>query len=159
MMSILASEMKQRLLAMPSTRDHLEGASGEEIQELEKYAGGPFPAVYRQFLEQLGRSAGALFRGTEYSVRQRFQLRLREHAERILKRGAAPFALPATAFVFLMSPGSQFSFFSMNEGDDPAVYHYREGDQAPKKLDTTLSGYLRRCLEQCEQRNTVGNPA
>lgn len=152
-MSDIAVEIKRRLLALQADSEQdLEGARDEEIQELERYAGGCLPSVYKQFLKQLGRSAGELLRGSEYSVSQRFHLHLREHAEELLVRCKAPFVLPRTAFVFLMSQGYQFSFFHIDRGDDPGVYHYLEGDPTPSLLDASLSGYLRRCIEACEQR-------
>lgn len=161
-MSDIASEIRRRLLALPDSREQdLAGASAEEIRELEKYAGGQFPWIYRQFLQHLGRSAGDLFRGSDYSVSQCFHLRLKEHAEEILKRNKAPFVLPKTAFVFLMSQGYQFSFFHLDQGDDPSVYHYLEGDSIPKKLEGKLSGYLLRCIEECERRkhHQIGSSA
>jgi hypothetical protein len=150
-MSDIAYEFRRRLTALPDSGD-LEGASEEEIRELEKYAGGKLPSVYKQLLKKLGRSAGELFRGSDYSVRQPFHLRLKEHAEELLKRSKAPFVLPRTAFVFLMSQGYQFSFFHLDQGDDPEVYHYLEGEPTPRQMDATLSGYLLRCIEECERR-------
>lgn len=152
-MSDITSEIRQRLLALPSGREQaLEGARDEEIVELENYAGGRLPAVYKQFLKQLGRSAGEMLRGSEYAVSQRFHLRLKEHAEELLRRSGASFVLPRTAFVFLMSQGYQFAFFHLDQGDDPSVYYYLEGDSAPKLLDATLSGYFLRCIKACERR-------
>lgn len=152
-MSDIASEIRQRLLSLLSSReDELEGASDEEIVELESYAGGRFPAVYKQFLKCLGRSAGELLRGSEYAISQSLRLRLKEHAEELLRRSDASFVLPRKAFVFLMSQGYQFAFFNLDQGDDPCVYHYLEGDSTPKLLDPTLSGYLLRCIEACERR-------
>lgn len=157
--SDIASEIRRRLIALPESRGQdLEGASEEEIRQLEMYAGGRLPLVYKQFLRQLGRSAGELFRGSDYSVSQRFHLHLREHAEKLLMRSKAPFALATAAFVFLMSQGCQISFFYLDRGDDPSVYHYLEGDPVPRQLDATLSGYLLRCLEECERRTTRLNP-
>jgi hypothetical protein len=150
-MADIASEIRQRLLALPSSSEQvLEGASDEEVEELEIYAGGKLPAVYKQFLKQLGRSAGELFRGSEYAVSQCFHLRLKEHAEELLRRSGASFILPQTAFVFLMSQGYQFAFFNLDQGDDPSVYHYFEDDRTPKLLGATLSGYFLRCIEACE---------
>ena len=152
-MSNIPSEIRQRLLALPSAKDEeVEGARDEEIQELETYAGGRLPTVYKQFLKQLGRSAGGLFRGSDYAIGQRFNLRLKEHAEELLQRSKASFVLPRTAFVFLMAQGHQFAFFNLDQGDDPVVYHYLEGDLTSNQLDATLSGYLLRCLEAGEQR-------
>ncbi len=158
-MSDIAAEIRRRLSDLPIRGgQHLEGASEEEIRKLETYAGGPLPLVYKQFLRQLGRSAGELFRGSEYSVSQRFRPHLREHAEELLKRNNARFVLPVEAFVFLMSQAYQFSFFSIDQGDDPSVYHYLEGDALAKCLDASLSGYLLRCIEECEQRTNCLKP-
>jgi SMI1-KNR4 cell-wall len=152
-MTDIGSGIRQRLLALPSVGDQeLAGASDEDITELENYAGGRLPAVYKQFLKQLGRSAGELFRGSEYALSQKFCLHLKEHAEELLKRKEASFTLPQSAFVFLMSQGYQFTFFNLDEGDDPTVYHYLEGNLTPKVLDAKLSQYLLRCIEACEQR-------
>lgn len=150
----IASEIRQRLLALsPAGEQELEGASAEEIQELERYAGGQLPSVYKQFLKQLGRSAGELFRGSEYSVSQRFHLHLKEHAEALLSRSKASFSLPKATFIFLMSQGYQFAFFPIDQGDDPSIYYYLEGDPTPRQLSPTLSGYLLRCIDECERRN------
>ena len=155
-MSDIGIEIKQRLLALPLGRDaNLEGATERDILELENYAGGQFPAVYKQFLKQLGEALGELFRGSDYAVGQHFQLHLKEPAEELLRRMNASFTLPRTAFVFLMSQGYQFTFFDLDDGNDPIVYHYLEGDLAPSVLDTKLSRYLRRCVEACEQREEV----
>lgn len=156
-MSNIPYEIRQRLLALPSAGAYrLEGATDEDIVELEKYAGAKLPAVYEQFLKQLGRSAGELFRGSDYSVSQRFGLRLREHAEDLLRRTGASFALPRSAFVFLMHQGYQFTYFDLDQGDDPPVYYYLEGDLVPTLLDSTLSGYLLHCTEECECRALRG---
>jgi hypothetical protein len=72
-MSDIASEIRLRLLALPGCgAEDFEGASRQEIQELEVYAGGQLPSIYKQFLKLCGRSAKELFRGSNYSVSQRF---------------------------------------------------------------------------------------
>jgi hypothetical protein len=51
-----------------------------------------------------------------------------------------------------MSQGYQFSFFRIDQGDDPSVHHYLEGDSMPKQLNATLSGYLLDCIAELEHR-------
>jgi hypothetical protein len=150
--SDIGEEIKRRLLALPSGKSaDLAGVSDEEISDLERYAGGRLPLVYKQFLRHLGRSAGELFRGTDHSFRQR-DLRWKLEAEEIIARSQAPFLLSPSAFVFLMAQGYQFSFFHIDQGDDPSVHHYLEGASQPTLLDELLSGYLMRCIEDCELR-------
>jgi hypothetical protein len=44
----------------PDVREHLEGASPEEIAELERLSGLPLPDSYRAYLEAMGRSSGGI---------------------------------------------------------------------------------------------------
>lgn len=152
-MSDIGEEIKRRLLGLPNTRPgDLEGATDEDVRGLEEYAGCRLPLAYRQFLRQLGRASGELFRGTDCAIGQPSGLRLKEAAGETLREGKSLFTLPPRAFVFLMSQGYQFSFFDADEGDDPAVYHYLEGDAGPKKLADSLTAYLRQSVEACERR-------
>lgn len=142
-------ELKQRVEALSAgTEFQLEGASEEEIQELEAYAGGPLPDVYKLFLKEMGHSAGKMFRGTDYSLTQRARLRFRKRAEELLEKTS--YRLSQTAFVFLMSQGYQFSYFHIDQGDDPSVYHFLQGNAEPTLLDQSLSNYLLRCVEAYE---------
>ena len=152
-MTSVADQIRHRLLALPSGEtSQLEGASKDEIDDLEAYAGCTLPAVYKDFLSHLGRSAGELLRGSDYSVSERFHLRLKEYAEKIVKLSTSSYTLPPSAFVFLMSQGYQFAFFHTDQGDDPSVYCFHEGDEKPQLIESQLSRYLVRCIEACEER-------
>ena len=154
-------DIKSRLQQLKgSDSAEVAEANEEEIRQLEEYAGGSLPHVYREFLRQVGRSTGCLFRGSEGSLQSRFQLRMRAQAEGLLKRTHAAWTLPGDAFVFLMTQGYQFSYFRLSEGDDPPVYHYLEESEGATRLADHLSDYFRRCLEACEQgaaRSSLAN--
>lgn len=47
----------------PAFHERLEGASGEEVAELERLVGRPLPGNYRLFLERMGRDQGGLMDG------------------------------------------------------------------------------------------------
>lgn len=147
----LMKTIKQRLLNLSTTNPlDLQGASEEEIQTLERYAGGTFPQVYRDFLTAFGRSAGPLFQGTESSLSDRMRLRLRKSAEAIVSSSGSQFEIPEMAFVFLMAQGYQFSYFLLADGEDPPVFHYLEGEPGPTRLAERLSDYYLECVEQYE---------
>lgn len=120
----------------------IEGASAAEIGELETYAGGSLPDVYRRFLSVMGHSAGTLFRGSDCLLTQRHRLRFRESAERIINRNGAGFELPEDAFVFLVHHGYQFLYFCLGQGDDPPVFRFSDADQTANKIADTFSGFL-----------------
>lgn len=149
------TELRRRMLAFARSDGGVEGAGDDEVAELERYAGGRFPTVYRQYLGLFGRRSGELFRGTESGLSQPHRLRLREAAERLLERRPSGFRLPPGAFVFLMTQGYQFAYFPTDAGNDPPVFRYLEGDDRPHPLGGSLSEYLLRCVEECERRQAV----
>lgn len=148
-MSDLCAEIKRRLLVL-YPEQHFEGASEEEIQALEAYAGGSLPTVYRGLLKEFGRSAGELFQGTIYSVSQEQRLRLRSLAESMLGRSRGNPTLPETAFVYLVFQDWVFFYFPLNEGDDPPVYAYIDSGRGLQQVGPSLSSYLRSSLDSIE---------
>jgi SMI1-KNR4 cell-wall len=139
----------QSLSCLPQRQ--LEGANAQEIAELEKYAGAPLPLVYREFLRRMGRWAGELFLGSDYSLEQWHHLRLREHAERILRKRHAAYSLPTAAFVFLLHQGYQFLFFSLDDGDDPPAFHFSEKSGTVEQKSDSFSAFLDSFVRDLEE--------
>jgi hypothetical protein len=121
----------------------LEGtpATAQAVAALEKQLGLTFPVAYRAFLLILGRDGGPDFTGFDCSIR--VVPKLREWAEELLAECGSPFVLPANAVVFLMNQGYYFVYFLADRGsDDPAVYAYLEGQQAPDQKAESFSAWL-----------------
>ena len=122
----------------------IRGCADEEIGRLEKQLGLALPASYRQFLRRMGRSAGTFLRGTDFLFAGLGGLRLQ--AEQSLHETKASFRLKDTDFVFAVHHGYEFLFLPTQESDDPAVWHYAEGDSAPVKVFNHFSEWLDACV-------------
>jgi hypothetical protein len=119
--------VRQIILAGLSTADAVVGCTAAEVQEVGARAGGPLPAVYRAFLERMGRSAGDFMRGSDFLYPT--LLGLRAEAEAPLRERGCNWRLHEAAFVFMGHQGYQFLFFDRLAGDDPTVLHYLDGLQ------------------------------
>ncbi len=129
----------------------IKGCTAAEIKELEQRENIKFPAVYRAYLEVMGRQAGDFLRGEEHSYPD--LLTLKEGAQEILADSEITYQLSPTDFVFWMSQGTQFAFFDTSVGDDPPVFHYREYTAAPTRRHDHLSQFLDYMLDaQLEMR-------
>jgi hypothetical protein len=121
----------------------LEGvpASPEEVAALELQLGKRFPAAYKAFLLILGRDGGSDFMGSDCTIRSLPELR--GWAEELLRECGSRETLPENAVVFLMHQGYFFAYFLVDEGtDDPPVFAYQEGDNAPVMKAETFSAWL-----------------
>jgi hypothetical protein len=114
------------------------------VQEVEKQAGGPLPAVYRAFLERMGRSTGDFMRGSDFLYPT--LLTVRDQAEALLRDCGGKWRLPETAFVFMSHQGYQFLFFDRLAGDDPPVHYYLDGDARPQEVFSSFSKWLVQCV-------------
>jgi SMI1/KNR4 family protein SUKH-1 len=126
-----------------STADALVGCTALEVQDVEIRVGGPLPAIYRAFLERMGRSVGDFMRGSDFLYPT--LLTLRDQAEALL-RGDSKWRLHETAFVFMSHQGYQFLFFDRLAGDDPPVQYYLDGDAGPREVFSSFSKWLTQCV-------------
>lgn len=98
--------------------------SNEDISKIELKFKVSLPEVYKQFLHLMGKGAGEYMKGSSVFYDHLFSLR--EWAKELLiENNMEP--LPETAFVFWMHQGYQAAYFNLNEGDDPPVYYFSEG--------------------------------
>jgi len=129
--------------------EQLVGVSEIEIARLERTLNLRLPQQYKTFLQSCGQGAGRFFTGTDMffpGVEQ-----LRNAAEALLQENHETFQLPADAVVFSMHQGYQFNYFHSSEGDDPAVYHYMEGEGLPVLTHESFSSFLLDAIEQHER--------
>ena len=138
-------EFQQKLLKEVSrtvSPDYIRGCSPQELVDLEARLNLRLPDTYKQFLLTMGHQAGALFRGTD--IFYRHLAGLRGMAEELLREDETSFELPDDAFVFAVHQGYQFMYFHTLSGtdDDPAIYHYEEGEGMPKKRWSSFSEFV-----------------
>jgi hypothetical protein len=145
------ADIIRRLSALPYATETFVGCIDTEIEQLESYANGELPCAYRHFLRLMGHKQGKLFKGSDSSLDDRFELRFRRFAEKLLERKGAEFSLPAKAFVFLMHQGYQYLYFVRDEGDDPPVYLIGERNLTPKKVADSFTEYLSSYVSDLER--------
>ncbi len=126
-------------------------APQESIDKLMKIW-GRLPTVYLEFLRVMGGGQGVIDNdkpptrdgfmvGEDFYIDRMFDLKKR--GEELLEENNAPFALKEDDFVFWMSQGVMFAFFNINEGYDPPVYFYSEGDpNGVKKVSDSFSEFI-----------------
>jgi hypothetical protein len=144
------SELVRRILLLGiASPEEIQGCTKEEVEEIQAYAGVKLPAIYLDFLYTMGRGAGNFFKGSDMFYPS--LLGLRKAAEELLSEEGASFSLPKDAFVFLMHQGYQFLFFrTLGCSDDPPVYHYMEGEGAPRKISRSFSRFLIESIKEHE---------
>lgn len=141
---------------LQKNRVKLIGSSDKEISELEKTIKTLLPKAYIEFLESMGNYTDtknispnlydyAGFGGesifyedvyNDYTNKDGLIDQLKEDAkEELLKE------IDDNVFVFSSHQGYIFAFFKLDEGDNPPVYGYHEGQERdffPKLTDTLL---------------------
>jgi len=152
-------EIQQRLIELsPENADCFRGATDTAIAELEHYAGGPLPLAYRIFLERMGESAGGLFRGSHALLSQKWSLKYRTFAERMLEKNKAEFAIPGNAFVFLMHQGYQFLYICLDEGEDPPVYAITDVERKPEQISNHFTSFVENFVSDLEAIAATKSP-
>jgi hypothetical protein len=132
MMKMTADALAQFMVKSEmATPDQIQGFSEEEIVLLEKKHGVNLPESYKDFLISFGKTDDAVF----YSIYFTYPSldRSRHHAYELA--AANGLTLPPGAFIFLMED-SLFLFFNTEEGKDPPVYKYIEGQTIQKYADS-----------------------
>ena len=136
-------EIKRKLEQIPFTRRRpIEGCSDLDVRMLEEYAGGRLPAAYVAFLKIYGRDTRRLFTGQSAALNDRYQLQMKELANRQLEGMNVPFRIGDSSFVFLELQGCIFWFFPLGESEDPPVYSIGDGDVEPLLMANSFTDFL-----------------
>ncbi len=104
------------------------GCTDDEIADIETFAGGKLPASFRAFLQVMGKE-GNWYTATVQYVWPGLKTN-RKWANEIIQENESDYQLSPNAFVFSCLNG-YFSFFILDEGDDPLVYTFSEGSKEP----------------------------
>jgi hypothetical protein len=109
-----------------------------EAAAAEARLGVRFPAVFREYLLQMGRSPGDLFRGSHLAGVEEFE-GLRAGAERLLRKTDPSLSLPSEAVVFLSHPGYTFVYVLAVGGFDGPPMQWTEGEREPSPVAATFA--------------------
>lgn len=124
------------------------GCSPQEVREVETVFGVTLPGFYARFLQKMGRNAGSFLKGSSVFYPELFKLR--GYVEELLRETGAEFRLSERDFVFYVHQGYQFAYFQVDAGDDPPVWCFEEGWEAPIEKWASLSAFL--LAVACDER-------
>lgn len=126
-------------------QENVIGMTGDEISQLEATIGKQLPAVYREFLKYMGKSAGRLPADiiTYPDLLKHMDLPL-------MLADDSGFDVPSNAVVFLIGD-TEFAYFETGVSDDPPVFMYRQRNGNAEKVIDSLSGWMNDFFQiECE---------
>ncbi|WP_159372889.1 SMI1/KNR4 family protein [Nocardia caishijiensis] len=130
-----------------------EGCTDAELEAVESRIGGRFPAVFRQYLLQMGEACGDLFRGSETGGIRSFD-QLRDDAREIVDDVGGRWALPSDAAVVLTHQGYTFDYVRAVGGFDGPVLRWTDGKPHEEtRIAATFARYVDGQLRLCERNN------
>jgi hypothetical protein len=132
-------ELKNEMtLVRPHMPRQFIGASQQEIEEVKEAQKVDYqPAIYEEFLAEMGHGAGYFYRGEFYTVERLLKLKYQLLEE--MKKDQAQPNFPDDAFVFRGHHGYEFLFFITREKhENPPVYIYVSGQGEPKQIYDAL---------------------
>lgn len=147
----MMKSLVERLTRVGIPAHQVRGCSDSEIAEVQNRLGIRLPEVYREFLATMGRGAGPLFQGD--SIFYPNMLNHRREIEYIIVNEEMTdyvLRLPDDAVAFLTHQGYEFFYFSAGEGEDPAVYSFRDGALEATKCFEHLSDFFDNAVSTLE---------
>ncbi|WHI45932.1 SMI1/KNR4 family protein [Microbulbifer sp. TRSA001] len=110
------------------------------LRNLEKKYDIVLPRKYVEWYKHGGHKVKSLI-GTDVDFPRLSELQV--WAQELLEEDNSNFKLPQKSFVFLMHQGYQFMYFVCDGNENPAVWHYYEGNLEPAVKWRSFSEYMR----------------
>jgi hypothetical protein len=114
------------------------GYAEPEVAEAEARLGVRFPAVFRQYLLEMGKSPGDLFRGSQLAGIGEFE-QFRADALELLAETDPALTLPSEAVVFLSHQGYTFVYLLAVGGFDGPPMQWTETEHEPRQAASTFA--------------------
>lgn len=130
------------------------GFPESEVAVAEERLGGKFPDIFRQYLLQMGKSPGDLFRGSHLAALDELQ-QYREDALELLEDMDFEPDLPENAVVFLDHQGYTFVFLLAAGGSDGPVMQWTETKMEPNLAAETFAEFVDAELRLMEENNRM----
>ena len=121
-------------------KSSISGCSDDKIRDIEQTANGPLPAAYKEFLRQMGVSAGDFLRGDDLFYPD--MIDLTEGVRELMAESGVADKLPDSAFAFAGHHDYVYLYFDTAAGEDPPVYRYVEGDEEPEQVFDSFSAWF-----------------
>lgn len=115
---------------LSKNRISMKPCTPEQLQQLMQMVGNlRLPSTYLQFMGYAGNGI-RFFKGSSYTMREIENIQT--WAQELLSEDESLEILTSNDFVFFMHQGYQFYFFKLDEGDNPPIYYYEEGENHQK---------------------------
>ena len=170
-MSSVVADWKQRLIALADNPPYVyrdtpqylieqhyrrlttfKGYTEDEVAEAEVRLGVRFPTVFREFLREMAKSPGDLFRGSDLAGITEFE-QFRADALELLSETDPALSLPAEAVVFLMHQGYTFAYIFGVGGFDGSLMQWTENRREPQEVSSTFAEMVDAELRLMESNN------
>jgi hypothetical protein len=117
---------------LQSNGHQMRSCSALEIEQLSRLAKNKrLPLQYLELMRRAGNGI-RLFIGSSYTIGEVPELR--EAAIELLQENNSDENLADSSFVFFMHQGYQFYYFNLDDGDNPPVYFYNEGENEDRSI-------------------------
>ena len=153
MMSLIDILIKKLVDLDIAKPDDILGCTLEDIIEIQQYQEIiALPNLYKEFLIKMGKGAGNFLVHLKCFYPELLYLK-RDMKADLLQPQLTEFKLPDDAFIYMTNQGYEFFYFHTNNDDnDPAVFHYTEGDGSSREIKPIkqwdhLSEYFRSEIE------------
>jgi len=115
--------------------------------------GGRVPEAYRELLAYGGRKLGGVYGGVDISYEMTWALLSHDYRDIVamIRPWDKAVVLPPELFVLNEHVGSNFTFVRLDEGDDPPVYFWEEGEgglEVATREHDSFSGFLLKLVEK-----------
>lgn len=128
------------------------GYDEEEVASVEAKLGGRFSEVFRQYLLEMAKNPGELFRGSDLATLNELEVH-RVRAEELLAETDSNLRLPANAAVFLIHQGYLIVYVLAAGGFDAPPMQWIEQQQEPSLAATGFAQLVEAELELMESNN------
>lgn len=128
------------------------GYSEPEVAAAEARLGVRFPAVFRQYLLEMAKSPGELFRGSHLAGITELE-QFRVDALELLVETDPALTLPPEAVVFLSHQGYTFVYLLALGGFDGPPMQWTETERAPRQVAPTFADMVDAELRLMESNN------
>jgi hypothetical protein len=123
-----------------------------EVAEAEARLVVRFPAVFRQYLLEISKSPGDLFRGSDLAGITEFK-QFRASALELLAETDSGLTLPPEAVVFLFHQGYTFVYLLGSGGFDSPPMQWTDTEREPRQVAATFAGMVDAELQLMESNN------
>lgn len=128
------------------------GYSEPEVADAEARLGVQFPAVFREYLREMAKSPGELFRGSHVATITEFE-EFRADALALLVETDPALSLPHKAVVFLSHQGYTFVYLLAVGGFDGPPMQWTETKREPQQVAATFADMVDAELRLVESNN------